>query len=230
VKLPVMIAAVLVSMAKLGSAQESLLDEPGSGPSFFQAPAAFVPETDADEESGDSFVLPRSLGVAAPLAGEESSFSIGPEGGYLRARGAERGTWFGGAKARLHFLRMLAAEASITFHEDRYNNSSVLVSQYPVQLTAFLYIIPEGPIRPYILGGVGWYYTRIDYRNLYSTIPDKTEHVFGEHLGAGAELMLGPRTSIDADVRYIFLNPSNNQVIHRDFNYWQIAFGLNFYF
>jgi hypothetical protein len=42
--------------------------------------------------------------------------------------------------------------------------------------------------------------------------------------------MLGPRTSLDLDARYIFLNPSNDKVIHRDYNYWQITFGLNFYF
>ena len=64
----------------------------------------------------------------------------------------------------------------------------------------------------------------------FSTFSDKTEHYFGEHLGAGAELMLGPRTSVDLDVRYIFINATNEDVIHRDFNYWQITFGLNFFF
>jgi hypothetical protein len=222
-------------MTTLASAQESLLEDQAPAPSSFQVPAAFpldteMTETDEEEKAVEFAALPLSLFSEPMRAAGEPSFSLGPEGGYLRARGAERGTWFGGAKARLHLLDFLAAEASITFHEDRYQHSQVVVSQYPVQLTALLYILPAGPIRPYILGGVGWYYTRIDYQGIYSTIPDKTEHVFGEHLGAGAELFLGPRTSIDADVRYIFLNPSNDQVIHRDFNYWQITFGLNLYF
>jgi opacity protein-like surface antigen len=171
--------------------------------------------------------------LPARLADEDKtgSLSIGPEGGYLRARDADRGTWFAGAKARLHILQFLAAEASITFHQNRYSDGDIVVTQYPVQLTAFLYILPLGPIRPYLLGGVGWYYTRIDYKDTLNFINDTTEHFFGLHLGAGAEIMLGDKTSIDADVRYIFQNPTNEQVLKdKNFNYWQITFGLNFYF
>ena len=93
-----------------------------------------------------------------------------------------------------------------------------------------LYIIPVGPIRPLRPGGVGWYYTRIDYKDTLSAINDTTEHFFGFHLGAGVELMLGKSASLDADVRYIFVNATDQQVINRDFNYWQITFGLNFFF
>lgn len=169
--------------------------------------------------------------VPGSLADEEAGgFSIGPAGGYLRARGSDRGTWFGGAQARLRILNFLAAEASITFHQSHYEHGDILVTQYPVTLTAMLYIIPVGPIRPYILGGVGWYYTRIDYRDNLSSIDDQTDHFFGVHLGAGLELMLGKSASLDADFRYIFINATNEQVINRDFNYWQITFGLNFFF
>jgi opacity protein-like surface antigen len=179
----------------------------------------------------EEIMLPRSLSDVLPAFEESASFSIGPAGGYLRARGADRGTWFGGVQARLHFLGFLAAEAAITFHQNRYQDDAVVVTQYPVQLTAFLYIIPEGPIRPYILGGVGWYYSHIEYRDSLQTVfPDKTEQMFGEHLGAGVELMLGPRLSVDVDFRYIFLNPTNDQVLHHDFNYGQITAGVNLFF
>lgn len=174
------------------------------------------------------------LEPSAPLtlADEEDlgSFSIGPAGGYLRAKGSDRGTWFGGVQARLRILRFLAAEASVTFHQSRYEDNDIVVTQYPVQLTAMLYIIPVGPVRPYILGGVGWYYTRIDYRDDLDFIDDQTDHFFGVHLGAGVELMLGRHASIDVDARYIFINATNEEVIERDFNYWQITFGLNFIF
>jgi opacity protein-like surface antigen len=49
-------------------------------------------------------------------------------------------------------------------------------------------------------------------------------------LGAGVELMLGPRLSVDVDFRYIFLNPTNDQVLHHDFNYGQITAGVNLFF
>jgi len=179
----------------------------------------------------EEIMLPRSLSDVLPAEDGTASFSIGPAGGYLRARGADRGTWFGGVQARLHFLSVLAAEASITFHQNRYENDGVVVTQYPVQLTAFLYIIPEGPIRPYLLGGVGWYYSRIDYRDSFAaSFNDKTEHMFGEHLGAGVEVMLSPRVSVDVDFRYIFLNPTHNPVLHGDFNYGQITAGVNLLF
>jgi len=150
--------------------------------------------------------------------------------GYLNARGADSGTWFGGVQARLHFAKILAVEAAISFHQNQYEDGDVVVTTYPLQLTAFLYPFGDGQFRPYLLGGVGWYYTRIDYKDDLEPISDETESEFGVHLGAGLEIMLGGRTSIDVDVRYIFLNATNDQVLDQDFNYWQITLGLNFFF
>jgi len=192
-------------------------------PSFYRVMAAAPVEVDsepplplklADEEGGDA----------------AGSFSIGPAGGYLQARGADRGTWFVGAQARLRILHILAAQASITFHQNRFEGGDVIVTQYPVELSAILYIIPVGPIRPYLMGGVGWYYTRTDFKDSLSAINDETDHFFGFHLGAGVELMLGTSASINADGRYIFVNADEQDVIDGDFNYWQITFGLNFFF
>jgi opacity protein-like surface antigen len=224
-----MMLATLTVWTVPAAAQESLGEETSTS-ARGNIPLLAGDEVDAAVE--EPIVLPLSLGFE-PLAADDepASFSMGPEGGYLRAKGADRGTWFGGVKARLHLLRFLAAEASITFHQNRYNNDDVIVTQYPVQLTAFLYIIPVGPIRPYILGGVGWYYTRTDYRDQLSiSNSDTTHNYFGEHFGAGAEIMLSPRVSIDADIRYIFINATTNNVVDGDYNYWQITFGLNFYF
>jgi len=186
-----------------------------------------APEVDSEKAPEDSF-LPVAL--SEPQASEKvSPFSLGPAGGYLRQKDADHGTWFGGVQFRARF-GYFAAEASITLHVNSYENGDVTVTQFPLQLTAFLYIIPEGPIRPYILGGVGWYRTRISYTGAFSSIPDDHQNIFGEHLGAGAEIFLSPRVSVNADVRYIFLNPSTDQVINREFNYWQIAFGVNIFF
>lgn len=213
----------LASMSALAPAQDLSVDRPWEPVSFSTLRSSPAPDPEPNP-------LPGSLSADSPMDELPASFSLGPAGGYLRARGADRGTWFGGAQARVHFAGFLAAEASVTFHQNRYQNDDVVVTQYPVQLTAFLYIFPEGPIRPYILGGVGWYYSRIQYSGLFSSIHDRTENIFGEHLGAGGELMLSSRTSADVDARYIFLNPTNDQVIHRDYNYWQITFGVNLYF
>src|SRR5881394_1427284 len=109
--------------------------------------------------------LPISLADELPVLpgapDRETEFSFGPAGGFLHARGADRGTWFAGAQARFHFLRYLAAEGSITFHENHYEGGDARVTQYPVQVSGMFYPIPDGEFRPYIVAGAGWYYTRI---------------------------------------------------------------------
>jgi opacity protein-like surface antigen len=210
------ITAFLASLAAPDASADDELWEPSSYRTLASTPA---------EPDFESLALP------ATLADDETGkFSLGPAGGYLHARGADRGTWFVGAQARLRLINILAAEASITFHQNRYESGDVIVTQYPVTLSAMLYIIPAGPIRPYILGGVGWYYTQINYRGALGGIPDTREHFFGLHLGAGAELMVGKSVSLDVDGRYIFVNATEQQVINRQFNYWQVTFGLNFFF
>lgn len=236
--------AVLLCSSALGWAQElmpsalrgasPLYDDGPRIPAAFQEPPnSDRTETLSQEDSSLSIARPTTESLPADLPASEedhsSAFSLGPAGGYLRVRQADRGTWFAGVQARLH-LGIFAAEASVQYHRNSFEDSSVIVSQYPVQLTAFLYPIPVGPIRPYILGGVGWYYTQYDYEGPNSFIANRTEHIFGEHLGAGVELFFSPTVSVDADARYIFLNPTTDQVLGRQFNYWQVTFGVNFFF
>jgi hypothetical protein len=213
--------------------------------------------TGSDTGSGSSLRLPTSLAEDFPLEVSEESdveidvfeqyrppppppgkstgsstngFSLGPAGGYLHAKGADRGTWFAGAQARFHFLNFLAVEAAATFHDNSYEGGDVHVTQYPVQLSGLIYPFPSWMISPYLLGGGGWYYSRVTYSGALSATSDQTEHTFGAHAGAGADLRLGPSIALDADLRYIFLNPTGTQVKHGDFNYWQVTAGLNFQF
>jgi opacity protein-like surface antigen len=226
VKRTILTLTALATLSTASFAQERASITPvkdADGWTYLDVEDAAIPEVDSERA-----LLPGTL--SRPAEDDKvSPFSLGPSGGYLRVKDADRGTWFGGVQARLR-LGVFAAEASITFHQNHYEDGDVVVTQFPLQLTAFLYIIPVGPIRPYVLGGVGWYRTRIDYSGVFSAIPDDHQNIFGEHLGAGAEVFLGPRVSLNADVRYIFLNPDTDQVIGQDFNYWQIAFGLNFLF
>jgi len=214
----------LGSLVTAASAQESLLVDARADRLWAEAPPAEVDRT--PEFDLELLALPRSL--AEPEESSGSGFSLGASVGYLNVKDADHGTWFGGVQARLRF-GALAVEASIQFHETNYEGGDVTVTQYPVQLTAFLYFL-QGPIRPYILGGVGWYYTRIDHSGAFAGVSDDTQNIFGEHLGAGAEFFLSPKISINGDVRYIFLNPTTDQVIHQEFNYWQITAGINFLF
>jgi opacity protein-like surface antigen len=196
--------------------------------------------------------LPRTLVEEEPLVGAEeedlfeeasqvqpprTGFSLGPRAGYLRARDADRGTWFGGVQARLRLSPAFALEGSIEFHQDEFADGSVEVTQYPVQATALLYPFPELPFQVYVLGGAGWYFTRFSFEDELEDLDDETDSVWGIHVGVGAELFAGDAFSLDADVRYIFLDESDDvsggqfgEFDDDEMDFWQITLALNFRF
>jgi len=143
--------------------------------------------------------------------------------------GAGRGTRFAGAQARLHFLRFFAAEASITFHENRYGHGAIHVTQYPVQVSGILHPLPDALLSPYLVGG-GWCYSRTTYFGSLSGLSKRTDHNSGARGGAGLEIRLGKSISLDGDIRCLSLNPSSSRVKNGDFNYWQVTFGLHLLF
>lgn len=162
------------------------------------------------------------------------SFGVGPQAGYLRSKGGDDSTWFGGAQARLWLGQSLGAEAAITAHSDEFMDGDVRVTQYPVQASLLLAIFPTLSVRPYALAGPGWYYTRVDYdRSRFPAAEDKTEKIFGVHGGGGVEIDLGHSLTLNTDVRYIWLDADDlkdaaHGVDDRDFDNWMIAIGLTF--
>lgn len=163
---------------------------------------------------------------------DRPEFTIGPMAGYLNARGADRGTWFGGMQARLRFLRIFAVEGSLSFHQNQYSDGDVVVTQYPVQVSALILPFTAGPFDPYVLAGAGWYYSRIDYDDSIGGGSD-TDSLFGFHVGAGTNLWLSSRFSLFSDFRWIFLDEpgvDNSTIKNEEFDYWQLTFGMNFGF
>lgn len=161
-----------------------------------------------------------------------TGFSIGPMGGYLKARDADRGTWFAGIQARLRFLEVLAVEGSIGVHQNEYSDGDVVVTQYPVQVSALFLPFPGGALDPYVLAGGGWYYQRIDYDDSIGG-GDETDRMFGGHVGAGAIFHLSPTVSAFADVRWVFLDEpgtDNSDLLDEDFDYCNVTFGVSFGF
>lgn len=159
-------------------------------------------------------------------------FTIGPAAGYLNVRDADRGTWFGGVQARVQFLRYLGVEGSVTFHQNRFADGDIVVTQYPVQVTGLVFPFPDSGISPYALGGAGWYYTRVDYDSSLGG-GDETDRMFGWHAGAGAQIMLGRHVGAFGDFRWIFLDDpgvDNSNLDEEEFDYWQVTLGVNFGF
>ena len=223
-----MMNTILAALAVWGSVAADTRD---AAPTLWDAdrnlPAVFL--DDVVQASGPIFFFRDK--DDEPRQARGGGFAIGPMGGYLKTRGADRGTWFGGVQARLYFLKVLAAEASISFHQDRFNDGDTLVTQYPVQVSGMLFPLPELPVQPYIVAGAGWYYTRIDNRRSLDFLGDETDHWFGGHVGAGAEIAPSRAFSLFVDFRYIFIDPESDiEGRSGDADYWQITFGVGFGF
>lgn len=162
------------------------------------------------------YVVGAVLFLAVPMlvSGENLSigsklFSIGPGVTYSRPNDADNGKWFGGVQARLHLSPSLAIEGSIAYrlHDFGYHTT---IRTYPVQLSLLGYIMPGERWSPFLIGGAGWYYTRVRGPVGYSNTASR----FGVHAGGGLEVMLNEFVSLDGSCRYVWLE----SVTSRDAN------------
>jgi opacity protein-like surface antigen len=164
---------------------------------------------------------------------DAAALSIGPVAGYLKARDADRGTWFGGVNMRLRFARIFAIEGSITAHTDSFQDGDIDVIQYPVQVSALLFPIPDSPIEPYGVFGAGWYYTRYEFEGALSGLDDETDRDFAFHVGAGVQVELTPRFALFADFRWVFLDEpgvDNGNLDEEEFDFGMVTLGGSFSF
>jgi hypothetical protein len=165
---------------------------------------------------------------AAPKA---LSPEFGIRAGYFKPRDADEAAWFGGVQVRLPLSEMFAVEGAFEVHAADFEDGTIEVVQYPLQASLLLFLAPQSsPISPYVLAGVGWYYTITDFSGSLSGVDGDTEHIFGGHLGLGARAILGSSIALSADVRYIFLEPNGDQLEDEDFDTFQIAFSLSYMF
>ncbi|MBI3547528.1 MAG: porin family protein [Elusimicrobia bacterium] len=135
------------------------------------------------------------------LSTSRGGATLGGRGMYFRAKDADTGTWSGGAQLRFHLSRVLGLEGSIDYRQSRF--AGTMVDVYPVQASILVYLLPDLPLTPYLLGGGGWYYTQLRGHD--------AQHRFGPHAGAGLELFLNNHWSIDGSYRYVWLSDIHSQ-------------------
>lgn len=128
------------------------------------------------------------------LHAAQPGITFGGRGTYFHSDGADNGTWGGGAQLRFHFTSVIAVEASADYRQSKFEGR--VVDVYPVQGSLLLYLAPNWAISPYILGGEGWYSTRVR--------DGETTHRYGPHAGAGVEAALSRHWTIDASYRYLW--------------------------
>lgn len=147
--------------------------------------------------------------------GIKNTFGLGPRAGYYRSRDAEEGSWYGGLQARFRLGKVIGLEGAVDYRpEETFEvnlpgaSAEIRQHSYPVtaSLLIFLPILPH--FSPYLVGGGGWYYTKIDYSDTLEAqgFEDRTERLFGWHAGAGLELPITEHVALNGDLRYIFLD------------------------
>lgn len=173
------------------------------------------------------------LNFTEALPAEWAPKSFGPElglrAGYIKARDAEEGTWFGGVQVRVPFTPVLAIEGSIELHSSEFENGDIEIIQWPVQASLLVFLMPSSPVCPYVLGGLGWYYTTVDFSGSLDGVSSETDSAFGAHIGFGARFDLGGLTA-SADLRYLFIEPNGDALEDEDFDSIQLVLSVSFPF
>jgi opacity protein-like surface antigen len=92
--------------------------------------------------------------------------------------------------------------------------------------------VGKGPIRPYIVGGVGLLRPRIDTSGLFTNV---SASQFGLDAGGGVSIFVTERIGFRGDLRYFrrLTDPSADNDLDltlSDFDFWRLTGGLNFKF
>jgi len=165
-----------------------------------------------------------------PADAASPALGIGGRAGWLKSEDADDTSVYGGAHFRLRLLPILGFEGSIDYRREKFDDD-IEIRSYPVLASALLYLIPRGPIQPYLIGGVGWYFNRIEIKGG----PDDETRRVGAHVGAGLDVPLTPQVVLNGDIRWIFLDVDSKEVREarrRDLNTdgWLATLGVTFYF
>lgn len=166
----------------------------------------------------------------AETAEAEKKLSVGPRATYYTAQDADSGQWFPGVQARMRLTPDLGLEASIDYLNNDYGPLTT-IKTLPVQGSILAFINPGDIVKPFVLGGLGWYYTMVDGPFGY----DNSSSRFGLHAGLGLEIALNKSLYLSGTYRHVWLK----EVASRDASAQSrtyhdsgsmITFALNFVF
>ena len=184
-------------------------------------------------------VLAFAILVARPASAQFSA-SIGAHLGYSKTKGVDNGSFIGGAQFRLRLLSFIGAEALAEYRKTTYQAGGVdvlKVEDFPVQLSAMLYIFPAGPVQLYGLGGFGAHYTKSKGLGPNAATSDTSQTKWSPHVGGGVEIWTSRNLFLTGDIRYTFLNVRSVDDAESQYkagtlsaNYWSATAGLNYKF
>lgn len=158
-------------------------------------------------------------------------FSLGVRGGsYLSGytNGASYGDFGLGLAARYRPVDALGLELQWNYHDDTWSSGTDRIQQ-PLSASVELFAFPWTRVNPYVLGGVTLTGRNVNDQIDQGTTVSSDQSLWGPHIGAGLELDVSQKVSVNFDVRAIgYLNRPQGDAARPGAA--QANMGLNFYF
>lgn len=177
-----------------------------------------------------------TLAIAAPPASADAlGLDLGIHGGLVNTKDGEGGSFVGGAQARFHLFWIVAAEARASYYTDSYDLGqlgSVDIENIPFQVSGMIYPIKLPRVGVYLLGGGT--YSNLKVKGKGVVQGEVTEKGWSAHVGAGLDLKIGEKTTLNGDVRFVYLDASSvNELIdsaksNYKGDFWTATIGLNY--
>jgi len=175
--------------------------------------------------SGDSYI--------------RNTLGIGPRLGYYKSKDADEGNFYGGLQMRMRLGRVIGLEGTVEYRSTQTFKSQALGSTYETDIrqvpvtASFMTYLPVDPhFEPYLLGGIGAYYTIVDYSQAFENnlnVSDESKVNLGFHLGFGLDLPINNKVALNADYRYLFLDGNNDNLQDKQYSGNVFTAGLTFY-
>jgi outer membrane protein W len=180
---------------------------------------------------GDPEALPRSLSEspspAAAAVDHTGAWAVAPRLGYVLTPDADNNTWTAGVQLRHYAWELIALEASVDFHHDRYEGGDLRTALVPIELSGLIFPFKNWEIRPYGIAGVDLVFMTTRYSGSLSANSNSTRAYLGGHVGLGTEVDLSEKIWLDVDFRWIFMQePAHFSGDSSD--YLQFTVGINF--
>jgi hypothetical protein len=169
------------------------------------------------------------LGLLGPApAAAQVALGLGLHGGAVGSADADDTAPTFGAHARLRLLGFVGIEGAVDYRNEEFADGRLDVDTVPVTVSLLGYPFPLGPLQPYALAGIGWYFSDVSAAGGRSA---DTSDV-GVHVGGGLDLRLGAGWVLHGDARYAFRDLDTDEVgvASPDADGWQVRVGLTRYF
>ncbi len=173
--------------------------------------------------------------AASPAAADGFGMDLGIHGGAVGTDGTDGNSFVGGAQARFHLFWIIGAEARASYYSDTYDLGqlgSVDIENVPFQVSGMIYPIKLPKVGIYLLGGGTYSNLKVQGTSVFTG--EVTEKKWSAHAGAGIDIGLSSRVTLNGDVRFVFIDADSvDEVLDEvasDYtgDFWAATIGLNF--